>query len=141
MDADDVLQEAFIKIYKNLGTFNTQASLKTWMSRIVINTSLNQLRKRHQIIHWEQPEVTEKEFQAIPLQQYTLNDLISFIQELPVGCQLVFNMYVIEGYSHKEIAEILDISIGTSKSQLHRAKELLQDIIAADEHSIKTKAL
>ncbi len=140
-EAEDVLQEAFIKIYKNLRTFNSQASLKTWMSRIVINTSLNQLRKSHRFIQWEQTDFTEKEFQTIPLQQYSFNELISFIQELPVGCQLVFNLYIIEGYSHKEVAELLDISVGTSKSQLHRAKELLQEIIVADENSIKTKAI
>ena len=111
------------------------------MTRILINTALNLLRKRHQIINWSNPEEIIGEIEVLPLQHYQIDELIGFIQQLPTGCQLVFNLYAIEGYSHKEIAQQLDISEGTSKSQLHRAKQLLQTVILNDDLRTKRKAV
>lgn len=140
-EAEDVLQEAFIKAFENLASFNKQASLKTWLTRIVINTALNMLRKRHANIHWETIEFDYIETSTLPLDNYNYAELVAFIQQLPIGCQSVFNLYAIEGYAHKEIAELLTISIGTSKSQYHRARVLLQEIIVSEETRTKTKII
>ena len=140
-EAEDVLQETYIKAFKNLASFDQRSSLKTWLTRITINTALNQLRKKHELINCTAPEVTERKVESLPIDHLHLNELISLIQQLPTGCQLVFNLYAIEGFSHKEIAEQLDISEGTSKSQLHRAKELLRSMILNEELRTKRKAV
>lgn len=140
-EAEDVLQEAFIKAFKNLASFNKQASLKTWLTRIVINTALNMIRKQQNNQLWNIYGVEERETATLPLDNYNYNELVSFIQQLPVGCQSVFNLYAIEGYSHKEIAKLLRISQGTSKSQYHRAKILLQEIIGLEESRTKLKVI
>lgn len=140
-EAEDVLQEAYIKAFKNLASFDQRSSLKTWLVRITINTALNQLRKKHSMINWGSPEVVEDRVEALPIDYLQLSELVELIQQLPTGCQLVFNLYAIEGFSHKEIAEKLDISTGTSKSQLFRAKDLLRTMILNDERRTKRKAV
>lgn len=140
-EAEDVLQDTYIKAFKNLASFDQRASLKTWLTRITINTALNRLRSKHEMINWTAHEVKHEPVESLPIDHYQVNELIGFIQELPTGCQLVFNLYVIEGYSHKEIAEKLKVSEGTSKSQLYRAKELLRAIILKDELSTKREAV
>ena len=140
-EAEDVLQETYIKAFNNLASFNQRASLKTWLTRITINTALNQLRKRPEMIDWTTAESVIEEVEVLPIDQYQINELIGFIQQLPTGCKLVFNLYAIEGFTHKEIAEQLEISEGTSKSQLYRAKKLLQNIILNDELKTKRKVV
>lgn len=140
-EAEDVLQEAYIKAFKNLASFDKRSSLKTWLIRITINTALNQLRKRHEMINWTTPEVVDKKVDTLPIDHLQIAELIELIQQLPTGCQLVFNLFAIEGFSHKEIAEKLAISEGTSKSQLSRAKELLRAMILNEEQRTKIKAV
>ena len=140
-EAEDVLQEAFIKAFKNLAGFNRRSSLKTWLTRIVINTALNMLRKEHQNYNWQSDRVMESETAVLPLQNFGFDELIGFIRQLPAGCRSVFNLYALEGYTHKEIAALLKISEGTSKSQYARAKGLLQRIIMAEEKSVKETVL
>ncbi|MCF6352091.1 MAG: RNA polymerase sigma factor [Cyclobacteriaceae bacterium] len=140
-EAEDVVQEAFIKAFKNLAAFDKQASLKTWLIRIVINTALNMLRKQHSSQLWNIDEFGDVELSVPSLDNYNYAELVSFIQQLPVGCRSVFNLYAIEGYSHKEVANLLSISQGTSKSQYHRAKILLQKMIASEETRTKSKIL
>lgn len=140
-EAEDVLQETYIKAFKNLASFDQRSSLKTWMTRITINTALNHLRKRHEMINWTSPDSVEKQVESLPIDHLQLDELIGLIQQLPTGSQLVFNLYAIEGFSHNEIAEKLDISEGTSKSQLHRAKELLRSMILIEEQRTKRKAV
>ena len=140
-EAEDVLQETFIKVFKNLASFDQRSALKTWLTRIMINTALNTLRTRHQMINWSGTDDVNLDIEPLPLNDFHVNDLIGFIQELPTGCQMVFNLYAIEGYAHKEIAEMLDISVGTSKSQLHRAKGLLQAIIVSEDTRTKSRAV
>jgi len=139
--AEDVLQESFIKVFKNLAYFDKRAALKTWLTRIVINTALNMLRKEYQHDNWDLTEVTDNEAGSFPFAAYQINELIAFIQQLPSGCQSVFNLYAIEGYSHKEIADMLNIKEGTSKSQYHRAKTLLQEFIVSEDERTKIKVL
>lgn len=140
-EAEDILQDAFIKAYKNLASFNQQSSLKTWMTRIVINTALNALRKEHQKYQWNIEEAQEVADEYLPLNNFHYMELIGFIQRLPDGCRTVFNLYALEGYSHKEIAEMLGISTGTSKSQYFRAKQLLQEVILSEDAKTKKKAI
>jgi RNA polymerase sigma-70 factor, ECF subfamily len=140
-EAEDVLQDAFIKAFKNLASFDQRASLKTWLTRIVINTALNMLRKNQKGELWTIDKFEPIETNTLPLDGYNYTELVSFIQQLPTGCRSVFNLYAIEGYTHKEISELLKISSGTSKSQYHRAKVLLKEIMASEETKTKLKVI
>jgi RNA polymerase sigma-70 factor (ECF subfamily) len=128
-EARDVLQEGFIKIFENLSRFSHEGSFEGWMRRIIVNTALEKYRSRYYLSRVDDiDEVTEPE--ADPdtddfagLEAY---DLLNMIMELPPKYRMVFNLYAIEGYAHKEIGEMLGISEGTSKSNLSRAREILQ---------------
>jgi len=129
-DAEDMLQEAFIKIFKSIDGFRGQSTLGYWIKRIVINTALNYQRSK--LYLFPMVELVDDSYQASSdenLSDYSLEELIKMIQALPVGCQVIFNLYAIEGYKHREIATMLDISPGTSKSQFARARTLLQRMI------------
>ncbi|MBN4066176.1 RNA polymerase sigma factor [Candidatus Amoebophilus asiaticus] len=127
--AKDILQEGFIKVFRNIKDYRG-GSLDGWVRRIIINTAIDFYRKSVQ----ELKVVTIEDYKLEPIENKTLsnmnvNHLLNFIQELPEGARLVFNLFAIEGYSHKEIATKLNISEGTSKSQFNRARFLLQDMI------------
>ncbi|TXK78611.1 RNA polymerase sigma factor [Mesonia sp. K4-1] len=127
-EAEDNLQDAFIIIFKKINQFNFKGSFEGWMKRIVINTALQRYRKQHvfEIVNEEnieQPEVEINE-ENIPLKF-----LLQIIQDLPDRYRMVFNLYALDGYSHKEIAETMGISIGTSKSNLARARGILKQKI------------
>jgi RNA polymerase sigma-70 factor (ECF subfamily) len=130
MEAEDILQEGFIKIFKKLSSFRGDGSFEGWIRRIFVNTSIEHFRRKNYL----QP-VTEKEENTIEgkylsvLDTLAERDILDLIQQLSPGYRTVFNMYVIEGYTHKEIGEMLGISEGTSKSQLSRAKVILQDMV------------
>ncbi|MEN0047286.1 MAG: RNA polymerase sigma factor [Bacteroidota bacterium] len=128
-DAEDVLQEGFIKVFRDLKQFDSKkAKLKTWMNRVFINTALEHLRSKKRIFKTEEIEpyedlrVTDDEI----FSKLSVQELVGMISMLPTGYRIVFNMYVIEGYTHREIAESLDISVSTSKSQLFKAKAMLR---------------
>jgi RNA polymerase sigma-70 factor (ECF subfamily) len=126
-EAEDILQEGFIKIFKSINNFRAEAKLETWMTRIMINTALNSHRQKLYML--PMVDVTNlqiAEEEGINLSDFNLSELISIVQSLPDGCRVVFNLFAIEGYGHKEIAEMLSISEGTSKSQYNRAKSLLR---------------
>jgi RNA polymerase sigma-70 factor (ECF subfamily) len=126
-DAQDLLQDGFIKIFKNLEKFRGDGSFEGWIRRIFVNTSIEHFRKSIK-------KIAASDTQGIIIEDPSWNalddlaekDIIAVIQELSPGYRQVFNMYVIEGYSHRDIAEILGISEGTSKSQLARAKGILK---------------
>lgn len=127
LEAEDILQESFIKIFKNLKNLREYTNVAAWIKRIVINTALNYQRSKlylYPMVDVEHLKITYDE--NIALSNFHHEELLNMIQELPLGCQVIFNLYAIEGYTHKEIAEKLDISEGTSKSQYSRAKTLLQ---------------
>ncbi len=129
-EAQDILQEAFIKIYKNLEKFRFDCPLEAWLKRIVINTALKAIEKNNKMLKVELAEgyfTNEDSPRNLGLQNLTMEELNNLIQSLPTGCQTVFNMFAIEGYKHSEIAEILEISEGTSKSQYSRARQLLME--------------
>ena len=127
-DAEEILLDGFYKFFKNLSSFNYQGegSVYAWLKKMMINECLMFLRRRHSFII-----TTEQEAEEVPLKEEALNNLsvseiFNLVTELPVGYRTVFNLFVIEGMSHKEIAKLLGIAEGTSKSQLNKAKLLLQ---------------
>jgi RNA polymerase sigma factor (sigma-70 family) len=127
-DAEEILLDGFYKFFKNLSSFTYEGggSEQAWLKKIMVNECLMFLRKKHSFII-----TTEHEAEEVPLQEEALNNLsvaeiFNLIVELPIGYRTVFNLYVIEGMSHKEIAKVLGIAEGTSKSQLNKAKLLLQ---------------
>ena len=129
-DVKDVLQESFIKIFKAIANFRYKGvgSLKAWSSRIVINESLKFLKENEKlnIIDspiWDLPDISEEEEPDI--EQIPTSVILEMIRALPVGYRTVFNLYIFEEKSHKEIASILNITENTSASQLHRAKNIL----------------
>jgi RNA polymerase sigma-70 factor (ECF subfamily) len=126
-DAQDLLQEGFIKVFRNLEKFRKEGSFEGWIRRVFVNTAIEHYRRKVNL-----NTISEKEERTIEdgswnvLDQMAAKDIIELVQELSPGYRSVFNMYVIEGYSHKEIGDMLEISEGTSKSQLARAKAILQ---------------
>jgi RNA polymerase sigma-70 factor (ECF subfamily) len=127
-DAEEIVLDGFYKFFKNLPSFSYQGDggVYAWLKKIMINECLMYLRSRHSFII-----ATEQEAEEIPLNDDALNklsasEILNMIMELPVGYRTVFNLYVLEGMTHKEIAQLLNISEGTSKSQLNKAKLLLQ---------------
>jgi len=134
-DAEDVLQEAFIKVFKNIHTFKKGNPLEPWLKKIVVNTALN--HNRSKLYLYPAKDVEEMK-DYLPnnisiIEDYSFQELIELIQKLPTRCQVVFNLYALEGYKHNEIAEMLEISEGTSKSQYARAKMLLKELINQHE--------
>lgn len=129
-EAQDILQEGFVKVFKKLDSFRGDGSFEGWVRRIFVNTAIEHFRRKRYL----QP-VTEKEENTIEgkylsvLDNLAEKDIMALIQQLSPGYRTVFNMYVVEGYTHKEIGDLLGISEGTSKSQLSRAKVILQDLV------------
>jgi RNA polymerase sigma-70 factor (ECF subfamily) len=135
-ESEDNLQDSFMTILKKIKQYNGKGSFEGWMKRIVINTALQRYRKTSvlDVIKDDDflEDVVEIEQENIPL-----DFLLSIIQELPDRYRLVFNLYVLDGFSHKEIASTLNVSIGTSKSNLSRARNILKDKIETNEFKNK----
>lgn len=127
-EAQDILQDGFIKIFKNIKDFEGRSSLIGWMRRIVINTAITHYHKnlKHQY-HYDIDEVKNlsagSSFEDF---EFTREEMLGVITSLPAGYKMVFNLYAIEGFKHKEIAEKLNIDVNTSKSQYSRARKLIQ---------------
>jgi RNA polymerase sigma factor (sigma-70 family) len=129
-DAQDLLQEGFIKIFKNLSKFRGEGSFEGWLRRIFVNTSIEHFRKKVNMYSVSEPqEGTLEDKEVNVLDNLAEKDIMNMIHQLSPGYRTVFNLHVIEGYSHKEIAEMLGINEGTSKSQLARAKSVLRKMI------------
>ena len=129
-DANDAMQEGFVKVYKSLSRFRAEGSFEGWIRRIFVNTSIELYRKKVKMYHVT--EVQENRIQnhdLDALDSMATKDILNMVNELSPGYKQVFNMHVVEGYSHKEIADLLGITEGTSKSQLARAKGVLKKII------------
>lgn len=122
-EAEDVLQESFVKAFKNLESFRGDATFGSWLKRIVVNASLNQLKKRKFVtesIEEDLPLMEEEQEATEPV--YTVNDINRAVASLSDGYRAVFTLYMFEDYSHREIADMLGVSESTSKSQLNRAR-------------------
>ena len=127
-EAEDILQEGFINIFKSLPQYTGEGAVGHWMRKVMVNAALQYLRKWKREWHYLDSEDYETAFQTNEevFQKLGLEELTRLIQQLPMGYRVVFNLYVIEGYAHKEIAELLGVSINTSKTQLFKAKAALR---------------
>ena len=128
--AEDMLQEGFIKIFNNLKNFRNEGSFEGGMKRIFVNTAIECLRKNKMMSEmYDVENVPMHIVQEDCFSQLAADDLLKLIQSLSPGYRTVFNLYSIEGYTHKEIAEMMNINEGTSKSQLARARHILQKMV------------
>jgi RNA polymerase sigma factor (sigma-70 family) len=130
-DAEDALQEGFISAFKNLSSYRGDATFGAWLKRIVVNKAINILKKKkHELMpEGEQWDIAEAEDVIEYREALTVDKVKSAIEQLPDGYRSVLTLYLIEGYDHQEIAEILKITESTSKSQLNRAKNKLKEFL------------
>ena len=129
-EAEDILQEGFVKIFLNISHFKGEGSLMAWMRRIMINTAITHYHKmRKHKYHEDIDEVRETKMEEATFGEadFTQEELLNVIRQMPEGYRMVFNLYAMEGYKHREIAEIMEIDENTSKSQYSRARKWLQD--------------
>jgi len=130
-DAEDMLQEGFIKVFSQIHTFRNQGAFEGWVRRIIVHTCINNLKKNKKfnesvdIVHATSLYVREESVPSI----VQAKQVVECIRLLPIGYRTVLNLYAIEGYSHKEIAGMLDIEESTSRSQYTRAKQMLEEIL------------
>jgi RNA polymerase sigma-70 factor (ECF subfamily) len=130
MEAEEVLTSGFLKVFAKIDQFKIEGSFEGWIRRIMVNESLNHLRKqRLMYAEVEIEQVADTMSYSVNESDYTAEELLYIIEQLPVGYRTVFNLYAIEGYAHKEIGEMLNISENTSKSQLSRARTWLQNYL------------
>lgn len=134
-EAEDVLQEGFIKVFRKIESFRSQGSLEGWVKRIMINTSLDHFRKNKEMR--SSMDIDSHEFAGSVAPSITgalgASDLMKMISAMPPGFRAVFNLYAIEGYAHKEIGEMLGITESTSKSQYSRARAYLQRLLQTEK--------
>ncbi len=129
-DAEDVLQEAFVSAFGNLKSYRGESSFGAWLKRIVVNKAINHVNKRRlDLIEFEPGEheilYTENDSEK----NYKVDKIKKAMNQLPAGYRIVFSLYLLEGYDHKEIGEILNISTSTSKSQFNRAKKKVRELM------------
>lgn len=136
VEAEDNLQDAFLTIFNKIDQFKNKGSFEGWMKRIVINTALQRYRKEGVLDVIKDDNIKEEPVE-VDTENLSLDFLLKLIQELPNKYRLVFNLYVLDGYSHKEIASLLNISVGTSKSNLSRARLILKEKIEEDQFKNK----
>ncbi len=128
-EAEDILQEGFVKIFTYLKNFRGESTLVAWMRRIMINTAITHYHKnlKHQY-HYDVDDMQERNIGDcdLPDLEFTRSEMMKVIDNLPPGYRMVFNLYAIEGYKHREISEMMGIDVNTSKSQYSRARKLIQ---------------
>lgn len=135
-EAQDILQDGFIKVFDKLDSFRFNGSFEGWIRRIMVNTALNNCRKstyKYENIGIE--DYQDKVVNSKAISRLSEQELLSVIQQLPDGYRMVFNLYIIEGYSHKEIADMLAISENTSRSQLAKARKWMQNVLEKQKTS------
>jgi len=144
-DAEDILQEGFVRVFTKIKQFEFKGSFEGWMRRIMVNTALEKFRKHDRLYPVEEISVYEStEWVEETISSITADELMKMIQELPPRYRMVFNLYAIEGYSHLEIGAMMNISEGTSKSNLSRARMILQKRVTDNfgaEKRIEVKAI
>ncbi|MFY0481778.1 RNA polymerase sigma factor [Flavobacterium sp. PLA-1-15] len=128
-EAEDNLQDGFIIIFKKIDQFNFKGSFEGWAKRIMVNNALQKYRTGVRFLEIVNEDIQEEETLELDDESISLDFLMSIIQELPDRYRLVFNLYVLDGYSHKEISDMLEITTGTTKSNLARARAILKEKI------------
>lgn len=127
-EGEDMLQMGFVKVFQKLGEFRGEGSFEGWIRRIMVNTAIETYRKNQKMLNVvDLDEVHDMPQHTFDMQGLEIKDLLTLIRHLSNGYRMVFNLYAIEGYSHKEIAELLGITEGASKSQLSRARAILKE--------------
>ena len=126
--AEDVMITAFMKVFVNLKNFESKGSFEGWIRRIMVNESISFIRAQKKVSFLEDEYYKEDGFNNIE-SNLSVDDIQNLIDRLPEGYKMIFNLYAIEGYKHKEIAEMLGINEGTSKSQLSHARKMLQELV------------
>ena len=126
--AEDIMITAFMKVFTNLDSFEHKGSFEGWIRRIMVNECISYIRVQKKVSFLEDEYYVEDSFNNIE-SHFSVNDIQSLIDSLPDGYKMVFNLYIIEGYKHQEIAKMLGINEGTSKSQLSHARKMLQEQI------------
>ena len=140
-DAEDMLQEGLIKVFSQIHTFENRGALEGWIRRIIVHTCINNLKKNKRfnesvdLIHANSMQVREESIPSI----IQAKEVVECIRMLPIGYRTVLNLYAIEGFSHKEIASMLDIEESTSRSQYTRSKAMLEDILVRKHILYKPK--
>jgi RNA polymerase sigma-70 factor (ECF subfamily) len=129
MEAEDMLQNGFIRVFQKIGDFRGEGSFEGWVRRIMVHASIEYYRRNNKMMQLVDLDEAESEMSGNPLATARLEakDLLLLVQRLSPGYRIVFNLYAIEGYSHKEIAAIVGITEGASKSQLSRARGILRE--------------
>jgi RNA polymerase sigma-70 factor, ECF subfamily len=148
-EAEDLTQEAFLQVFRSVGTFRGDAAFSTWLYRVAVNTVLMKLRRRKNppLVSFDEPVSSEspslrRDFGKSDLRLSGAIDRIALrraIQELPEGCRTIFALHEVEGYQHHEIARLLHCSIGNSKSQLHKAKLKMRDLLFPKRRSARRR--
>jgi len=139
-EAEDLLQEGFIKVFRNIQHYTATGSFEGWIRKIMVNTALEAIRKKKIDYHAFDVSDAEEPQELFPdvFDKIAVKDLLRIIQDLPIGFKTVFNLYAIEGYQHKEISDMLGISESTSRSQLTRARQILQQKIKNQSGAIES---
>lgn len=128
-DAEDILQDAFIKVFNKVHQFKFEGSFEGWIRRIIVNTALKKYSLRRyekEVVGYEVPDKDDSGMDPAAYSHLTQKEILELINNLPDGYRLIFNLYVMEGFQHEEIAEMLGIQPGTSRSQLVKARTMLQ---------------
>lgn len=127
-EAEDLLQEGFIKVFQKISSYKGEGSLEGWVRKVMVNTALDHIRQQKML--WSDlADVVEEGEEPMIGNEIGVSELMAQLQKLPIGYKTVFNLFAIEGYSHKEIGEMLHISEGTSKSQYSRARNQLMILV------------
>ncbi len=129
--AQDILQESFIKVFKSIHNYKSEGPLEGWIRRIIINTALDHLRQKTKLQKYisDKDEVIKEVEEISAIEKLQTQDILNQVAKLPDGARVVFNLYALEGYTHREIADKLEITEGTSKSQFNRARKLLMEML------------
>ncbi len=134
-DAEDILQEGFVKVFRDLHQYSGTGNFEGWVRKVILNTALQYIRRQKQLKLQLTPEfekwenVLTVDAEEEPFDKELVKKILHLMQHMPIGFRTVLNLYVMEGYSHQQIADELDISVGTSKSQLNRAKKHLRELV------------
>ncbi|MFD0990599.1 RNA polymerase sigma factor [Mariniflexile jejuense] len=139
-EAEDNLQDAFLTIFKKIEQYKNKGSFEGWLKRVTVNTVLQQYRNE-KVFEIVNENIIDDVELDVDDESLSIDYLLKIIQELPDRYRLVFNLYVLDGYSHKDIADMLDINIGTSKSNLARARQILKQTIETDKTNQRVQSL
>jgi len=143
-EAEEILQEGFIKMFAALHQYRDTGSFEGWVRKIMVNTALQRYRSQsamHAVVSLDLAPLDHLREKEDIVSSLNAKELLKLVQELPAAYRMVFNLYVFEGYQHKEIADLLDISEGTSKSNLHDPRRWLKEKISRETNAEKVKTL